>query len=389
MKYNSLMAFLLFFIVFFRLSLMMPYLYLAFIPAFFGIIYLGRNTLFAIGSVGLPIDRKFLMLSITFAIIFLFCLIFDLFQENHSFQSFFTVRILMLFLFSFVPAYYLVNGFLKGNLKLMEQILLYSFWLQIIIFFVMFISPELKRLLYTFFGMSDSVNLWEQNAKIRGFGLSGEINFMTPFLMIYMSFFMIKRRYALIAIICLTQVVNSNMAVLAAIIGIGCSRLNVSIKIATVLILGILVYSLGAVFFPRFYDEFVSGDGLRTLDILLQQHVFVVGNLDLFSILFGFQQNISSSIPDIKQSSDMGWVILFNYGGLTFIVLFLFLIFAISIAAFGMTYQAILWMLIGIVFNTKGLVLGSNGYFFISFIYMFLNRVTPNVRSSMINSNVK
>jgi hypothetical protein len=268
MKYNSLMAFLLFFIVFFRLSLMMPYLYLAFIPAFFGIIYLGRNTLFAIGSVGLPIDRKFLMLSITFAIIFLFCLIFDLFQENHSFQSFFTVRILMLFLFSFVPAYYLVNGFLKGNLKLMEQILLYSFWLQIIIFFVMFISPELKRLLYTFFGMSDSVNLWEQNAKIRGFGLSGEINFMTPFLMIYMSFFMIKRRYALIAIICLTQVVNSNMAVLAAIIGIGCSRLNVSIKIATVLILGILVYSLGAVFFPRFYDEFVSGDGLRTLDIL-------------------------------------------------------------------------------------------------------------------------
>ncbi|MCV4600347.1 hypothetical protein OFC63_30460, partial [Escherichia coli] len=90
------------------------------------------------------------------------------------------------------------------------------------------------------------------------------------------------------------------------------------------LILGVLVYSLGAVFFPRFYDEFVSGDGTRTLDILLQQHVFVVGNLDFFNIIFGLQQNISSSIPDIKQSSDMGWVILFNYGGLTFITLFLF-----------------------------------------------------------------
>lgn len=386
MKYNALMAFLLFFIVFFRLSLIVPYLYLAFIPAIFGIGYLGRNTLVCMNNRGgVPLDRKYSTLLFIFVIVFIFCLVFDFYQKKYSFQSFFTVRMLMLFLLSFIPAYYLVNRFLKGNLKLMERILVCSLWIQIIIFFAMFISPEVKRLLYTFFGMSDSVNLWEQNARVRGFGLSGEINFMTPFLMIYMSFFMIKRRYALIALICLTQIVNSNMAVLAAIIGIGCSKLNISIKIATVLILGILVYSLGAVFFPRFYDEFVSGDGMRTLDILLQQHVFIVGNLDWFSILFGFQQNISSSIPDIKQSSDMGWVILFNYGGLTFIVLFLMLIAAISIAAFGVTYQAIIWMLIGVIFNTKGLVLGSNGYFFLSFIYMFLNRMTPNLHSSTIN----
>lgn len=331
MKYNALMAFLLFFVVFFRLSLIIPFLYLAFIPAFFGIMYLVRNFMITMGNGLVSIDRKNLLLLSIFIIIFLFCLVFDLFQKSHSFQSYFTVRLFMLFLFSFVPAYYLVNRFIKGDLKLMERILVYSLWVQIVIFFGMYISPELKRLLYTFFGMSDSVNLWEQNAKVRGFGLSGEINFMTPFLMIYMSFFMMKRRYALITLICLTQIVNSNMAVIAAIIGIGCSRLNINIKIATVLILGVLVYSLGAVFFPRFYDEFVSGDGTRTLDILLQQHVFVVGNLDFFNIIFGLQQNISSSIPDIKQSSDMGWVILFNYGGLTFITLFLFLIFTIII----------------------------------------------------------
>lgn len=379
------MAFLLFFVVFFRLTLLVPYLYLAFIPACFGLMYLGRHVLSDIRLCILKVERKYSLLLFLFIIIFLLSSVFDFYQNSHSFQRLFTVRILMLFLLSFIPAYYLANRFLKGNLKLMERILVCSLWIQIIIFFAMFISPEVKRLLYTFFGMSDSVNLWEQNARVRGFGLSGEINFMTPFLMIYMSFFMMKRRYALIALICLTQIINSNMAVLAAIIGIGCSKLNISIKIATVLILGILVYSLGAVFFPRFYDEFVSGDGMRTLNILLQQHVFVVGNLDLFSILFGFQQNVSSSIPDIKQSSDMGWVILFNYGGLTFIVLFLMLIAAISIAAFGVTYQALIWMLIGVIFNTKGLVLGSNGYFFLSFIYMFLNKMTPNLHSSTIN----
>jgi hypothetical protein len=280
----------------------------------------------------------------------------------------------MLFVLSYIPAYYLVNKYLSRNEQLLEKIIVASLIIQIIIFFVMFFSPEIKTTLYTLFGMADSVNLWEQNAAVRGFGLSGEINFMTPFLMVYMAFFLIKRRYFLIAAICLTQIVNSNMAVLAAVIGVCCARFNISIKVATALIIFILVYSLGTVFFPRFYDEFVSGDGTRTLDILWEKHVFTVGAIDWFSTIFGFQQNISSSIPDLSVSSDMGWVILFNYGGLLFIVLYLLLISSLSIAAFGVTYVAAIWLMVGIIFNTKGLVLGSNGYFFISFIYILLNR---------------
>lgn len=112
---------------------------------------------------------------------------------------------------------------------------------------------------------------------------------------------MMKRRYALITLICLTQIVNSNMAVIAAIIGIGCSRLNINIKIATVLILGVLVYSLGAVFFPRFYDEFVSGDGTRTLDILLQQHVFVVGNLDFLILYLDYSKTYLHQSPILNK----------------------------------------------------------------------------------------
>ncbi len=51
MKYNALMAFLLFFVVFFRLSLIIPFLYLAFIPAFFGIMYLVRNFMITMGII--------------------------------------------------------------------------------------------------------------------------------------------------------------------------------------------------------------------------------------------------------------------------------------------------------------------------------------------------
>ena len=126
MKYNALMAFLLFFVVFFRLSLIIPFLYLAFIPAFFGIMYLVRNFMITMGNGLVSIDRKNLLLLSIFIIIFLFCMVFDSFQKSQSFQSYFTVRLFMLFLFSFVPAYYLVNRFIKGDLKLMERILVYG-----------------------------------------------------------------------------------------------------------------------------------------------------------------------------------------------------------------------------------------------------------------------
>ncbi|EFC9729077.1 hypothetical protein E6D70_25770, partial [Escherichia coli] len=116
MKYNALMAFLLFFVVFFRLSLIIPFLYLAFIPAFFGIMYLVRNFMITMGNGLVSIDRKNLLLLSIFIIIFLFCMVFDSFQKSQSFQSYFTVRLFMLFLFSFVPAYYLVNRFIKGDL---------------------------------------------------------------------------------------------------------------------------------------------------------------------------------------------------------------------------------------------------------------------------------
>ncbi|CAM7057747.1 hypothetical protein ESCOCK378M_22015 [Escherichia coli] len=85
MKYNALMAFLLFFVVFFRLSLIIPFLYLAFIPAFFGIMYLVRNFMITMGNGLVSIDRKNLLLLSIFIIIFLFYMVFDSFQKSQSF----------------------------------------------------------------------------------------------------------------------------------------------------------------------------------------------------------------------------------------------------------------------------------------------------------------
>lgn len=81
----------------------------------------------------------------------------------------------------------------------------------------MYFSDGTKHTLYSIFGMGDSVNLLDQNDRVRGFGLSTEINYMSPFLMIFFMFFILQNKYFLLLLTCLTQMINSNMAVLAIV----------------------------------------------------------------------------------------------------------------------------------------------------------------------------
>ncbi|EHW94676.1 putative membrane protein [Escherichia coli DEC10F] len=62
---------------------------MAFIPAFFGIMYLVRNFMITMGNGLVSIDRKNLLLLSIFIIIFLFSLVFDLFTKKPFFSKLF------------------------------------------------------------------------------------------------------------------------------------------------------------------------------------------------------------------------------------------------------------------------------------------------------------
>ncbi|EMZ3865919.1 hypothetical protein ABDJ90_002828 [Salmonella enterica] len=374
MLVSMISSFFIFFVVFFRLSLIYPYFYLAFIPAAFGLLMFIKN----LNNKSCMIrNQSQLFVFIMLVILTVFCCAYDLFQESISVQSSFFIRTLMLVVLSILPAYLLVCN-LKGDESRLKKIIILSIWIQIVLFLLMYFSDGTKHTLYSIFGMGESVNLLDQNDRVRGFGLSTEINYMSPFLMIFLCFFILQNKYFLLLLTCLTQIVNSNMAVLAIVTALVFSRIKLSTKIIAMIFLPIIVFSVGAIVFPRFYDEFINNGGTRTLEILIQQHVFTIGTVDWFTSFFGFQQNISSSIPDLPVSSDMGWVIMFNYGGGLFILQFVLLLFALSVAAFGRTKLALVWFLVGILFNTKGLALGPNGYMFITFIYIFIRRYREN-----------
>ncbi|EAN1750365.1 hypothetical protein D8T88_17970 [Salmonella enterica] len=369
MLVSMITSFLIFFVVFFRLSLFYPYFYFALIPAVFGFFVFIKN----INNKSSVIIRNQsqLFVFIMLVMITIFCFAYDLFQKSIDVQSSFFIRMSMLVVLSILPAYFLVYN-LKGDESRLKKIIILSIWIQIVLFLLMYFSDGAKHTLYSIFGMGDSVNLLDQNDRVRGFGLSTEINYMSPFLMIFLCFFILQNKYFLLLMTCLTQIVNSNMAVLAIVTALVFSKIKLSTKIIAIIFLSIIVFSIGSILFPRFYDEFINSGGTRTLEILIQQHVFTIGTIDWFTSFFGFQQNISSSIPDLSVSSDMGWVIMFNYGGGLFILQFILLLVALSIAAFGHTKLAFVWFLVGILFNTKGLALGPNGYMFITFIYIFM-----------------
>ena len=168
------------------------------------------------------------------------------------------------------------------------------------------------------------------------------------------------------------------MALLAAVVGFLITKTNLSLKIFFVGLMVVFYYFIGEKIIkekmPRVYDEYIVGGGTRTVDGLLSNHIFSLGELNPITILFGFQKNISSSVDDSNIYSDMGWVIMFNYGGVFLIFLVLMVIFLLSMRIFSNKFYALIWFFVGMILNTKGMIIGMNGYFFLSFLLLLSQR---------------
>lgn len=368
-------VFVMFFVTLFRLSFLQSGLYLAFIPAGIGfLLFFSQSKLYK----GILLIKKkdfYPLLSAIF--LFFYCLFLDSFQPILTAKSSFALRVLLIGLLSFLPAYAIYMLAMKNNKQELDRFFKWAVIMQIIFFFVMFLNNNLKIMLYSIFGMGET-NLNEFNLSTRGFGLSAEINFMTPFLLIFMSFLLFRRDIILKIIVSLTQIVNSNMAVGAILLGYFISKGGVINKVALLVAPLLIFFSFGEEFIkaymPRLYDEYIVHGGGRTVDALFDKHFFLLDNLDLASSLFGFQVNVATNVGFAERGSDMGWVVMMNYGGGILILLFLCFIVSLSFAIFKNKLYAFAWIVIALLFNTKGMIIGMNGYFFLSFLLLLTKR---------------
>lgn len=376
---SRLVAALIFFLVFFRVSFIHPSLYLA-IP--FGC--LGLCLLLRASTRRAVVQAPGYFLGYFFILLGLFFLVVDICGQNGlgNFTNLFAVRWISIVVLSVLPALLLSEIYFKGNFKLFSELFALVLWIQLLIWFVTYLSTDAKIAVYEIMGQGGSVNLLEYNIKSRGFGMSNEINFTGPFVTVMLCFFYIISSRKMISLLTIfTQLVNSNMVVVSFALSYFFSNIMLVRKIVLLLALAVVVVTLGEQVFARLYAEIASG-GVRTLEALIEDHVFIA-NKGWFEHFFGTGIYVFQGGHESR--SDIGWVIMYNYGGVFFCVCFIIFLFFSSFSAFGGGARAICWFIAGLMLNAKGLLFGPNSYFFATALIAFIRHYNCNYAGGNLN----
>ncbi|MFN4036372.1 hypothetical protein QYQ99_15450 [Comamonas testosteroni] len=350
-----------FFLSFYRISVFYSF---AYISIFINFAYL----LFVFSSVSkankLIFCAKFEYILIL--LLFFYSLVIDILYGADFDSMSLSLRIFFMFFASIFSAFFIVEEYIKNDVKKLLWVLKLSFFVQLFFWIATYISVDFKVAVYNFIGASDSVNLWPQNIESRGFGLSNEINFTSPSVSVFISLILIGLSSPIVLINAVTQLVNSNLVAVAAILGFMGAKIKVINKIIFAIVSFVLIFYFGIKYIPRFSDEIDSG-GLRTVQILIENHLNFHNN-GFWDWMFG----AGTKVYGEESGSDIGWVILINYYGVISIFLVLFLLIALSMRAFKNRIHQFLWLTFGLILNTKGLVIGANAYIFMTFVFIFI-----------------
>jgi len=370
----------LFFICFFRISLFSP---LANISLLLGMLAVPLLT-FRISRQGrFVMNKSIAIMLILVAMLFTFSLVMDIITGEivRNTTNTFSVRIFTVMVMSVATAAFIDFYYVSKHPDRLRKVITIAFVLQTAAWVATYLSADLKVLLYTLTGQGDSINLESFYIDVRGFGVSTEINYTSPFMMVLLAMTVLKSKLFTLTIVG-TQAINSNMSVIISVISLVLSQ-NVrplSKVLISLLAVAGAIY-LGSQAFPRAYAEFVSGNGLHTINILLSEHVFFLYS-NALEFIFGV--SVYTFQGGHTLSTDIGWVIIMNYGGLYFVISY-FLVMVLTIwHSFPTPTERILWLVAGIILNTKGLLLGPNAFIFtITLMYLRQQRTvtTRNKKS--------
>ncbi|NMT95774.1 hypothetical protein HKB31_18605 [Vibrio alginolyticus] len=360
------MAVLIFFISFYRITIVSSSFYLSLFFSLSAIAALLINSEIR-NQFKTAIGYKLLFSSIAM-FLWVFCI--DIFSGIIviSPNAAFSVRIISLFLLSVFPAFFINCFFIKGDERKFIYVISGGFLIQTIFWFLTFVYPDVKVMLYSFIGSPNSVNLRDYNIGSRGFGLSNEINFTTPFMMVFivMTYY---RNLLFKGIILVTQLFNSNLVLLALLIGLVNGKTSFLNKVIILTLSVLSLFFVLAAYVPRLGAE-LDGLGMQTIGALLGDHVFFLGDF-LSDYIFGPFRYVFHG-QDIYRS-DIGWVIMANIGGGVLLFLFLIFITILIVRVSTSLFSVVILLSIVVILNTKGLLLGPNAFMFTMFFILFHN----------------
>jgi len=370
---KHLVALLVFFLAFYKISIFHPSLYGIFpFVLMFSFIFFFSSIRKEI-LININVNLAYWFLGFLF-----FCAINDTVGAGaKSFSTLLSVRLLSIIFLTLIPVIGL-KYLLRSDYFLLKKVIFYAFILQTGFWVATFLSSDIKISLYSFMGHSNSVNLRSHNLMSRGFGFSTEINFTSPYVMVLVAFTLCYKalfRYGIF----ITQLFNSNNVLISFFTSLfftadsNYRRLLYSFLVFFISVLFVYFSDVLGII-PRLSDELKAG-GMRTLNILIQEHVHVL-NANIFEHLFGTSLYIFDENSSVR--SDIGWLIIYNHSGALGVLFALIIFIILCFRAFGMGSIFFLWFFSALWLNTKGLIISPNSFILMLLIFIFFNYRSAN-----------
>jgi hypothetical protein len=344
----------------FRPHVLHPLFSLALLPAVAGVLYLASSRRL--------LERTFAQLGPVFFILLAFLILFSLAVDLATGAlsiigartQFFTTQRLVI---SLLGAVFIVAVLCRWQMRRFRYLLLGAIGVQLAFGLAMLLVPDFKRFMYmTVSGYTGSEKMFEEYFfGSRIFGWSEELFFLAPVVMVFASLIFIPRltvaRVGFLVLVVLISLFNARLAIFGVLFG-----LLIGFKtrlLVPSLLLGAGLFTAAAIGGPAvelFLAEFQGGRS-RTLDILLADHVHLL--LRDGDWIFGGHHYLYAG-PNPPAFSDIGLIIILNYGGAIYLVAWLALAWCLVLRAFHSNWDRMMAYSLFLAASIKGLAFSGN-----------------------------
>jgi hypothetical protein len=368
------------FLYFFRPQILHPLLSTSLIPALFGsafAVFCPRmfERFVANAGIGVLISTVFILV---------WCMAIDILAGGLAAAGprSFTVIIFRLIFVTFLGGFFLVSYCCRNDLAYFVKVVKAAIFVQALFALAMLLNLDFKDFMYrTVSGYTGTEKVFRDHFyEARIFGWSEELFYLAPVFMSFFVIFFLKelnlKSAAFVLGVVVVSVLNARLAIVGVIFGcylrFGLRGLLLALLLLIGLFAALLIRAADSQVLGWLLSDFSEG-GSRTLRILLEGHVIFLMRSWLDYIL-GAHVYLFAGVRE--HTSDIGWLIIFNYGGWVFLILWVILIFCMVRKAFDNLHLSLVVFLMFSILAIKGLAFSSNSFVALIFCMALLRTET-------------
>ena len=351
------------FFLFFRPQIIHPIFSSVLLVAFLGILYLlykpkAINEI--IGLLGIPAALSLLFIMIWSVIIDVHLGAIQILGLRSQFGA--SIRVIV----QIAASFYFVKVCMKSDQDYFRKVIFGILFIQVVFAIAMFISMDFKDFIYrSISGYDGSEKMYRSHfIGSRIYGWSEELFYLAPVFMVFSFAIYFPKKISLLSIVSffivfIVAIFNARLAIVGLFFGLLVRfgiRKALSIGLFFIIFFMVLLLYLEHPAINMVTAEFETG-GSRTLRILIDDHIHYL--LNGAEIFFGNHYYLYGW-PGRQFGSDIGWIIILNYGGYFYSLAWLIFVCSVCVRAFPVGSHSVYVFLLVVCVAVKGLAFSGN-----------------------------